>query len=139
MGNGLETLSYSPSKMDKLLVNVDENIEWLNKSEFIETRKIINLLKKIVQEKRETGSIPYKYNNWSDYLLQSLDQSLEKNLEEINLNKDDNSKNIIEKNLEERLEKEGFNLGNNEDTSLNNGLTWMSNNGKPYKRKNTNN
>jgi len=132
MGNGLETLAYSPSEMDKLILNVDDNIEWLNKSEFSETRKIINLLKKIVQEKGEKGSIPDKYNGWSNYLIHSLESSLE-----ININKYDSSKNLVEKSLEEKIIQDGLNL-DSDDTSLNNGLTWVSNNGKSHKRKNTN-
>ena len=133
MGNGLDTLSYSPSEMDKLIVKMDDNIEWVNNPEFQETRKILNLIKNKLSE---GGSVTDEYNDWSKYLLSSIKNTIVNNKD--NNESDNDSKNLVEKKLEDKLKQEGFYL-DNDDTSLNNGLIWMSNNGKVYKRRNTNN
>ena len=144
MGNGLDTIAYSPSEMDKLILNVDDNIEWLSYSEFKETRKILNFLKNMTIDNKYNRLPTEEYKEWSNYLLTSLNKSflnyeINPDFNNETNNSSNNSKNIIEKNLEKKLKQEGLYANNIGDTSLNNGLTWINNDNKPRKRVNKNN
>ena len=132
MGNGLDTLSYSVSEMDKMIVKENDNIEWINTPEFKETRQILNLIKKKLSQ---NVSVSDEYIEWSKYLVTSIKNPIVNNKD--NNEFDNDSKNLVEKKLEDKLKQEGLHL-DNDDTSLNNGLIWMSNNGKAYKRKKNN-
>ena len=66
MGNGLDTLAYSPSDLDKQIENMDDNIEWLSYSEFKETRKILNILKNMTID---TKIIDYQLKNIKNGLI----------------------------------------------------------------------
>ena len=85
MGNGLDTLSYSSSEMDKLIVKMDDNIEWVNNPEFQETRKILNLIKNKLSE---GGSVTDEYNDWSKYLLSSIKNPIVNNRDNNELDND---------------------------------------------------
>lgn len=148
MGNGLDTLAYSPSDLDKQIENMDDNIEWLSYSEFKETRKILNILKNMTIDNKDNRLPTEEYKEWSNYLLTSLNKSFlnyeinpdfNNSFNNETNNSSNNSKNIIEKNLEKKLKQEVLYTNNIGDTSLNNGLTWINNDNKPRKRVNNNN
>ena len=120
MGNGLDTLIYSTSEIDKLLLEKDENLEWLNSEKFNPTRQLLNIITKIIREKKED-----QYTREYLELKKIFFNSLKENIN----SKNEDCKNKIEKTLENNLVSLDL---NKEDKSLNKGLTWVNNNGKPY-------